>query len=212
MATRYSPAIVTSGLVLCLDAANPKSYSGTGTTWTDLSGNGYNGTLVNSPTFSQGVFTFNGSTNYINVSGVNFATGTSTIMGAARYTGATRGRIINGLNNNWLMGHWANTTQNYYAEGWVSAVSSGTNDTNWRIMTATSNTTSPSYSLYVNGTLSVSNTNGTAGPNGLCIGAYAGGVGEFSTGQCGFVLAYNRILTAAEILQNYNATKSRFGL
>ena len=95
MATRYSPAIVTSGLVLCLDAANPKSYSGTGTTWTDLSGNGYNGTLVNSPTFSQGVFTFNGSTNYINVSGVNFATGTSTIMGAARYTGATRGRIIN---------------------------------------------------------------------------------------------------------------------
>ena len=70
MATRYSPAIVTSGLVLCLDAANPRSYSGTGTTWTDLSGNGYNGTLVNSPTFSQGVFTFNGSTNYINVSGV----------------------------------------------------------------------------------------------------------------------------------------------
>jgi hypothetical protein len=211
MATRYSPAIVTSGLVLCLDAANPRSYSGTGTTWTDLSGNGNNGTLVNSPTFSQGVFTFDGATNYINVSGVNFATGTSTIMGAARYNGATRGRIINGLNNNWLMGHWASTTENYYAEGWVSAVSSGTSDTNWRIMTSTSNTTSPSYSLYVNGTLSVSNTNGTAGPNGLRIGAYGLG-GEFSTGQCGFVLAYNRILTAAEILQNYNATKSRFGL
>jgi len=211
MATRYSPSIVTSGLVLCLDAANTKSYPGTGTTWTDLSGNGNNGTLVNSPTFSGGVFTFDGSTNYINVSGVNFATGTSTIMGAARYNGATRGRIINGLNNNWLMGHWASTTENYYAEGWVSAVSSGTSDTNWRIMTSTSNTTSPSYSLYVNGTLSVSNTNGTAGPNGLRIGAY-GGSGEFSTGQCGFVLAYNRILTAAEILQNYNATKSRFGL
>ena len=132
-------------------------------------------------------------------------------MGAARYNGATRGRIINGLNNNWLMGHWASTTENYYAEGWVSAVSSGTSDTNWRIMTSTSNTTSPSYSLYVNGTLSVSNTNGTAGPNGLRIGAYGGG-GEFSMGQCGFVLAYNRILSAAEILQNYNATKSRFGL
>ena len=212
MATRYSPSIVTSGLVLCLDAANPRSYSGTGTTWTDLSGNGNNGTLVNSPTFSQGVFTFDGATNYINVSGVNFATGTSTIMGVARYTGATRGRIINGLNNNWLMGHWGNTTENYYAEGWVSAVSSGTNDTNWRIMTATSNTTSPSYSLYVNGTLSASNTNGTAGPNGLRIGALGISSGEFSTGQCGFVLAYNRILSAAEILQNYNATKSRFGL
>jgi len=40
MATRYSPAIVTSGLVLCLDAANRKSYPGSGTTWSDLSGNG----------------------------------------------------------------------------------------------------------------------------------------------------------------------------
>ena len=47
MATRYSPAIVTSGLVLCLDAANPRSYSGKGTTWADLSGNGYNFTLSN---------------------------------------------------------------------------------------------------------------------------------------------------------------------
>ena len=56
MATRYSPAIVTSGLVLCLDAANPRSYSGTGTTWTDLSGNGYNFTLSNANVWT----TYNG--------------------------------------------------------------------------------------------------------------------------------------------------------
>ena len=45
MATNYSPKIVTDGLILCLDAANSKSYSGTGTTWTDLSGNGNHFTL-----------------------------------------------------------------------------------------------------------------------------------------------------------------------
>ena len=47
MALAHSPKIVTDGLVLCLDAGNPKSYPGSGTTWTDLSGQGNNGTLVN---------------------------------------------------------------------------------------------------------------------------------------------------------------------
>ena len=54
MALSHSPLIVTDGLVLCLDAANKKSYSGSGTTWTDRSGNGNNGTLVNGPTFDSG--------------------------------------------------------------------------------------------------------------------------------------------------------------
>jgi len=47
LALSHSPSIITNGLVLCLDAANSKSYPGSGTTWTDLSGNGNNGTLVN---------------------------------------------------------------------------------------------------------------------------------------------------------------------
>ena len=47
MATNYNPKIVTDGLVLCLDAANTKSYSGSGTTWTDISGKSNNGTLTN---------------------------------------------------------------------------------------------------------------------------------------------------------------------
>ena len=53
MATSYSPKIITDGLVLCLDAGDGKSYSGSGTTWTDRSGNGYNGTLTNGPTFDS---------------------------------------------------------------------------------------------------------------------------------------------------------------
>ena len=53
MAYRNGPKIVTDGLVLCLDAAIGKSYPGSGTSWTDLSGNGNNGTLQNTPTFNS---------------------------------------------------------------------------------------------------------------------------------------------------------------
>lgn len=63
MATLYNPRIVTDGLVLCLDAANVKSYPGSGTTWSDLSGNGNNGTLINGVEYTvnnNGVMTFDG--------------------------------------------------------------------------------------------------------------------------------------------------------
>lgn len=53
MSYHNGPKIVSEGLVLYLDAANSKSYSGTGTTWTDLSGNSNNATLVNGPTYSS---------------------------------------------------------------------------------------------------------------------------------------------------------------
>jgi hypothetical protein len=52
MATSYSPKIITDGLVLCLDAGDKKSYSGSGTTWTDRSGNSIS-TLINAPTFTS---------------------------------------------------------------------------------------------------------------------------------------------------------------
>jgi hypothetical protein len=54
MASIGGPNIVTDGLVLALDAANTKSYPGSGTVWKDLSGNGNNGTLINGPTFDTG--------------------------------------------------------------------------------------------------------------------------------------------------------------
>jgi hypothetical protein len=63
MATKYNNKIVTDGLVLCLDAGDVKSYSGSGTTWTDRSGQGNNSTLVNGVGFgsnNRGVLTFDG--------------------------------------------------------------------------------------------------------------------------------------------------------
>ena len=71
MGLAHSPRIVTDGLVLCVDAANTKSYPGSGTTWTDISGKGHNGTLTNGPTFSSdnmGGIVFDGSNDAVTLS------------------------------------------------------------------------------------------------------------------------------------------------
>jgi hypothetical protein len=213
------PSIVTDGLVLIWDASFTPSYPGVGTTIYDISGNGNNGTLYNGvgySTNSGGVLTFDGSDDYVLSSTPNLTSTNYTVMGAARYSGGVRGRMItNAATNNWLMGQWNNSTENYYAEGWVSTPGpSGPSDTNWRIYSALGNVSGDSYSLYVNNSLSAGpNSNGSAGPNGISIGRWiGGGGGEQSIGEFSFLLAYNRILTTAEMTQNYNAYKGRFGL
>jgi hypothetical protein len=212
MGVGYNPKIVTNGLILCLDAANPKSYPGSGTTWFDLCGN-VNGTFVNGPTFSNvngGVIVLNGVNNYIDVP-LNLTNTTYTVFGAARYVVAS-GRTFSAKNNNWLMGHWGSSTENYYAEGWVSGVGAGASDTNWRIYAATGNQPTDSWSFYVNGTLNVaSNANGSNGPNGFAIGSYAGSI-EFSNSHISNLIVYNRVLLEAEIQQNFNALRRRFGI
>jgi hypothetical protein len=67
MGIAYNTSIVRDGLVLYLDAANKKSYPATGTTWNDLSGNGRNGTLSNSPSFSGGSFLFDGTNQLVTI-------------------------------------------------------------------------------------------------------------------------------------------------
>mgnify|MGYP003340269397 CR=1 FL=1 len=212
MSVRLNPRISTNGLIMALDAGNSKSYPGSGTTWYDISGNGYNATLYNSPTFSNGKFTFNGTNSYAAVTSLNLTSGTYTIIGAARYSGATTGRIITSYANNWLMGHWNTSPGNYYAEGWVvNSFGVISTDTIWRIYAATGNTYTDTWEFYMNGVLNTSNNGGSAGPNGISIGCQ-GGNSEFSTGDCAFVYAYNRVLTAEEILNSYNALRGRFNI
>jgi hypothetical protein len=177
----------------------------------DVSQNRNNGSLTGAMTFSStngGKIQFTGD-NFI-TTGLNLSSGAYTVIAAARYTSIS-GRIItaSSANNNWLMGHWSNTTENHYAEGWVSNVSSGASDTNWRIYAASGNTSTDSWQMYVNGILTFSNANGSQGPNNLGINCWSG---ERSTGEVGFLLAYNRVLSADEIKQAFYSWRSRFGL
>lgn len=215
MSIAYNTSIVTSGLVMCLDAGNPKSYPGSGTTIRDVTGNGYNGTLTNGPTFSSangGVIVLDGINDYIDVQGINLSSSSYTIFAATRYVNVS-GRIISGRNNNWLMGHWGGTTENYYAEGWVSAAYAGAADTNWRIYAATWDSSTDQAALYTNGVLtSGPNTSASAGPNGFGIGCYFIGQSEWSAGQFSFLTAYSNVLTADQITQNFNALRGRYGI
>lgn len=175
----------------------------------DLSSGGNHGTLSGTMSRSAangGVVQFSGS-NFISTA-VNLASGAYTVFTAARYT-VVGGRIITAINNNWLLGHWSNSTENHYAEGWVSAVSAGVSDTNWRILASTGDTATDSWQMYVNGVQTYSNASGSAGPNNLGINVYPS---ERSTCEVGMLLAYNRALSAVEINQNFNAVRSRYGL
>jgi hypothetical protein len=199
-------------LLLHLDAANPASYPGTGTTWFDLSGNNNNGTLIGGVSYSndnQGVLVFDGIDDYVDIINPDLsAVSNYTIIGASRVFNLA-GRTFSARTNNWLMGNYIGSTESYFANGWVTRPNSGRRDTLWRIFTATRIDTT--YRFYVNGVLLVSNTQGTAGPAGFQLGRYNTNT-QYSNSQISFLLAYNRTLTEQEILENFNAYKGRFGI
>jgi len=214
---RYkTSSVVTSGLVLYWDFGNSASYPGTGTTVTDLSGAGNHGTIngtggAYSSTFG-GVYTFSATGgNTITSNGPNLSTSNYTVIGSARYLGGTNARIISAKSNNWLMGHWNTSTLNFYSEGWVTDVNQGSTDNAWRILASTGDYTNDMYALYANTSLIRYNNNGSAGPNCFAINSYANG-SEYSNGQFGFLLVYNRVLTQSEMSQNYEYFKNRYSL
>lgn len=214
MAFNNGPRITTNGLVLCLDALDRNSYPGTGTTWYDVSGNGYNATLTNGPTWnSAGYFTFDGSNDYADIS-LNLSSLNNTVMVIGRYVSSS-GRILGGISNNYLCGTWNNNVNQFYAEGWISGPFVYGYDANWRIYHGSTNNggagTSGGTQFFSNGTGLVTNGSGGYGPNGIRIGS-DGQFNEYANCQIGYVAAWNRCLTTNEIIQNYNYFKTRFNL
>jgi hypothetical protein len=210
------PSIVTDGLVAYFDATNAASYPGSGTSWFNLvAGKPITASLVNGVTYSGGFLQTNGTNQYISIpvgSGdTSLSLFPSTVMGATRYADTTsNGRMMSGQNpRNWLLGHYNDTTLNYYAEAVIAGVPGGPNDTNWRVYTGTAGTSN--YNFYVNGTLNTGPTTGASGVYGMEIGRQYNGT-EYSSGSVAFVLIYNKVLSAAEVTQNYGVLKSKVGL
>ena len=218
IAASAAPSIVTDGLILYMDSTNAASYPGSGTSWFNLvAGQAITGSLVNGVTYKNNYLQMNGTNQYIDIPFVSldYRTGTSTVMGATRYADTTgNGRImsaINTANSNWLLGHYADTTLNYYAGGTIQ-LNNGPNDTNWRIYAGTGNTTTDKWSFYVNGASNtLDSAGGATGPYGFRMGANSNGT-EFSSGSIAIIMLYNRVLTGAEITQNYDALKATVGL
>jgi len=227
MATTYNPRIVTNGLVLCLDAGNTQSYPGSGTTWTDLSGNGNNGTLTNGPTFSSA----NGGT--IVFDAVNDRVTSVTTIPPAGNVSVFSWIYPTSFNGMWniIVTKWFDPTGLDFHFALKSAAGNGTNvrqnlytTSNSDIYGTTIFSTNTWYyvgfTLVNGGTLTFyknavedgisSPVSRTTQNSTLYIADNRGGFGL--GGRIPQVSIYNRALSATEVAQNFNALRGRFGV
>jgi hypothetical protein len=227
MATQYAfGKIVTDGLVLALNAADPNSYPGSGTTWRDMSGNGNNGTLTNGPTFNSGnagSIVFDGVDDYVscgNNATVQINQGTISAWVRTSSPGSSFRGIITKQQNYGLFTNNGVLVTYDWGNGQTRTTGINIADGTWKnvAMSFTTNTGTPSNNtiIYLNGsailtttTKFVDNTVNVELGRG---GTIPTGNTQFLNGNISTGLVYNRALSSTEILQNYNATKGRFGL
>jgi formylglycine-generating enzyme required for sulfatase activity len=222
--------IITNGLVLWLDAGITPSYPGTGTTWTDLSGNRNDGILTNGPTYNSsngGLISFNGTNQYVIFTRPNsiVTAGQITISLWAKWvtTGSTISSIQALIDNN----HSSSPLQGFIIQdrpdlskfltwsvnpngnGCVSTFVVGNGS--WRHIVGTND--GSTSRLYIDGTLnaSFSESMTTVQPN-ISLGYWQYSPSRYLNGNIAQVTIYNRALSAAEVLQYFNAQKARFGL
>lgn len=226
MAVYYGPSsrtVITSGLIGFWDAANSKSYPGSGTTWNDLSVQGATGTLYNGPTYSSGAVSFDGTNDYfatssapgLNTSAIthcclfkvsSLPTVTSCIFGGSS-------SLINGIkiyasgSNIILSGQYSITSVNY-----ASNLLTGNLNT-WYFIT-TCWTSGGTVKMYQNGTLHSQSTvvSGTLNNYSTSHTMAVYSTTEYTPATISMAAVYNRELTSAEIATNYNTFKDRYGL
>ena len=236
MSVAGGPNLIKNGLVLELDAGNIKSYQSGSTTWFDKSGNANNGTLINGPTFntgSLGSIVFDGTNDYVNILNPSILQNqnltVSTWIKPTAATNVITGIIDydHGITQGWvLQSEDATSNRNYYFayyDGSTFQPSSGigtgkgvqlTNSI-WQNLIFTKNGTSVVGYLNSVQTYTSTASSGTimylANKN-LWLGGVVSIAGRFYNGTIANTQIYNRALSADEVLQNYNATKGRFGL
>lgn len=232
MSYSNGPKIVTNGLVLYLDAGNSKSYPGSGTAWNDLSGNGNNGTLVNQPTYSsdnKGSVVFDGVNDHCitgSSTSLSMNNGSVTIDVWIKITNFdTQERMIceYGVWNAaavYQLTTFGNTLRFNFVTAFIENketdyVYSPLTTNTWTHLAAMHNTTTNEDNIYINGVLVATTTSVTqeigSGTQVLYI-ASRGGALLYLPCSIGQFKIYNIALTAAQVLQNYNATKGRYNL
>lgn len=230
------PNVVMDGLVLWLDAANPKSYVSGSTTWNDISRSGINGTLVNGPTFNSsnaGSIEFDGVDDYVTTNseaknliqnqtnitiGITFQLDTIAVLrgliGTLAYgCGGNLGLVVNtggALTFYNDYGPWPATGGTCYSVALGSYVTTGI----WINAVATYDGTTTTLYGIKNGVLTKTTGTGKSGVTNTFSRNFEimRGGGYYSDGRVANAFVYNRTLTEQEILQNYNSLKSRFGL
>jgi hypothetical protein len=242
MAFSNGPKIITDGLVLNLSAFDRNSYVSGSTTWNDVSGQGNNGTLTNGPTFNSlngGSIVFDGVDDYVGwdtlpvVKWQNWSAMTfECVFKLVSYIGASNGRqyIVdfrdsggvngalgcfydNGSGQSQGLKLFYTTVDNNYEEPIISNIN--LNQLYYYQVTFDKTTSTNNIKHYLNGVnvfnRSVTITSNTTNDGRVWMGRYSGGQYQWN-GNVNLFKFYNRALSTQEVLQNYNATKSRFGL
>jgi len=238
--------IVRSGLVLALDAANTKSYPGSGTTWSDVSGNNNTGTLTNGPTFNfanGGSIVFDGTNDYVNMPSSFLSATSLTYQFNMLFSSVTTQSVFLGYGDgtanytcNCRIGSSTDTAPSAGNCRITIRVADTTNSVNNTIISTTNLSVNTiyniaivflpsSYKIYINGiedtvTAILGLNNGKWARNGAgagtigTIGAvnFNNALSNYLVGNIYTTQIHNRALSATEILQNYNALKSRFNL
>jgi hypothetical protein len=227
-----TPAVpVTTNLVLYYDPSNSSSYPGSGTTINDLSGNGLNGSM-SGITFTTPYFSYNGSSSQISVAdnpllepgsgdwSIEFWVNYSVLAGSSRILIA---KTDGGGPGDWGYGLRTAANGNTFMEigngttSLQSSLTALTTNTWYQVVGVWTNVSSNSLSLYINGNLigsishSFTSIKNTTSP--LYLGSFNGGqFSQWLNGRMGVVRMYNKSLTGSEVLQNFNADKSKYGL
>jgi hypothetical protein len=237
MSVYAGPEIVNDGLVLCLDAGNSRSYPGSGNTWFDLSGNNNHGNLLGftgpGPNSTSGFDTVTKHMMFDRHSGADNLIVNNRVV-IANSTSLNQCLVTNGVTISfWLkltsvvctaMTKWDGSWEIFYCNNLVwRTQGTGGNDGNsglassvylnqFHQVTATHSGTERKF--YINGELFFTNSNTVTtqnSTNSISIGAYANG--NYATvGAIPCYSLYNRVLTAQEISQNFQALRGRFGI
>ena len=216
--------IADSSLVLWLDAGQPASYNGSGTIWTDLSGNNNNANFVNGTTYSSvngGCINFDGINNYVIVPSmtVNLSNGYTVQQWVNINNFSTAGGLFNFDSGPQYIDYWFNAGDSRLR--WETYNGNNTfsntylNANTWYCLTSTfSGVSTPggtgTYNIYINGVLDKTGSM-ASGPSitaSFIIGQYAG-YKQFLNSSLSF---YNRALSASEVSQNFNALRGRYGI
>jgi len=225
--------VVNSNLMVWVDAAQTASYSGSGATWTDLSGNGKNYTLTAGPTYSSttggGVITFAGaSSQYATTAATLFnstTTNTYSINIWVYPTGAGQMVSVNGQ---------ATPNSGYHYTALEITAAGLIYFGQWTGGMTTVATSSQSLNAWYNLVLTYNGTTATAYVNGVSVGSSTiawtapgastffslmsqdatrmSGATAYASGSIGAFMVYNRALTADEITTNFNALRGRYGI
>ena len=232
MALGHGPTVVTNGLILALDAADRNSYPGSGTAWTDLSGRGNTGTLTNGPTYSSvngGSLSFDGTDDHIlgTIPSSTFSGAHSICCWFYRETITEwAGLFSNNVNTTSCSIFTFITTSNSLGtnqagvNGTSIAVDLGADHLNkwiYAVITYAGSTNGSAVNVYAykNGSLLTATGSlywNLSSSSSYYIGRHWTSGSQILDGFIPQVSVYNRALTAAEIQQNFNALRGRFGI